>query len=80
MVQAIMSVFLKVHGHQLIQAKEVDRDGFLACAAQDHDSEGLSESMRGLLGAQQETTDRLRKLVDYGIGVGAFVRGATGVV
>ncbi|EGG12481.1 uncharacterized protein MELLADRAFT_32760 [Melampsora larici-populina 98AG31] len=61
MIQAILSVFLKIHGQEIIDIRE-DLPGDL------------------LLIAQEAATSKLKRLVDYGIGVSAFVRGATGVV
>ncbi|KAH9824151.1 Utp21 specific WD40 associated putative domain-containing protein [Melampsora americana] len=63
MIQAILSVFLKIHGQEIIATEEdLPGDGDL------------------LAYAQEASTSKLKRLVDYGIGVSAFVRGATGVV
>ncbi|KAG0149368.1 hypothetical protein CROQUDRAFT_39845 [Cronartium quercuum f. sp. fusiforme G11] len=80
MVQAIMSVVLKVHGQQIIE-HNADRSPaeLLACAMED-DKASVTDMMRKLLKVQEESAIKLKKLVDYGIGVSAFVRGTTGVV
>ncbi|MBW0470269.1 hypothetical protein O181_009984 [Austropuccinia psidii MF-1] len=77
MVQAIMSVMLKVHGPRLFKSPH-----FTGLKALDEGSiEGkLIKETGKLLLAQEKATQKINQLVDYGIGVSAFIRGLTGVI
>ncbi|KAI8452425.1 WD repeat-containing protein 36 [Phakopsora pachyrhizi] len=77
MTQAMMSLLWKVHGRQLIGAEE---NLVISSGLVEEDGERVLEAMKKLLLAQEKASIRLNKLIDYGIGVAAFVRGSTGVV
>jgi hypothetical protein len=77
MVQAIMRVFLKVHGPRLAGSEETSIFGL---PDQDDERHKILPAINHLLAVQEEVCAQLNRLVDYGIGVSAFVRGLTGVV
>jgi len=77
MVQAIMRVFLTVHGPRLAGNQETSIFGL---PNQGDDHQKLLPAITHLLAVQEDVCAELNRLVDYGIGVSAFVRGLTGVV
>ncbi|PLW09611.1 hypothetical protein PCASD_24597 [Puccinia coronata f. sp. avenae] len=77
MVQAIMRVFLKVHGPRLAGDQETSIFGL---PHQSDDHQKILPAIKHLLTVQEDVCAQLNRLVDYGIGVSAFVRGLTGVV
>ncbi|OAV91685.1 hypothetical protein PTTG_06524 [Puccinia triticina 1-1 BBBD Race 1] len=77
MVQAILRVFLKVHGPRLAGNEEASIFGL---PDQNDDHQKFLPAINNLLVVQEEVCAQLNRLVDYGIGVSAFVRGLTGVV
>ncbi|KAA1120251.1 hypothetical protein PGT21_037312 [Puccinia graminis f. sp. tritici] len=77
MVQAIMRVFLKVHGPRLAGSEGTSIFGL---PDQDDERHKILPAINHLLAVQEEVCAQLNRLVDYGIGVSAFVRGLTGVV
>ncbi|POW02636.1 hypothetical protein PSHT_12028 [Puccinia striiformis] len=78
MIQAILSVFLKIHGSRLAGSQEASIFGSPGQEEEDHQK--ILPAIKSLLAVQEEVCTQLNRLVDYGIGVSAFVRGLTGVV
>lgn len=77
MIQAVMRVFLKVHGH-LLAGYEDEMTFGSSCLI--GDQEAISEAIKQLLIVQEEACSKLNRLIDYGIGVSVFVRGLTGEI